>query len=249
MFFLDCNLSYGPDRDKYQIAGCGSLQELKECMARAGIEGGFVSFAMKEATFGNLSLANELKGEKTLKGVISLLPSQTEETPKPRDLPGEMKKNNFGAITFHPETHRFLPRSFVIGDYLEAAQSHCIPVVLNTGRGLTLEQAADIMEDFPNLTAVLAYANCWPSDRELRPFLEAYPNIYLDMTYLLTDSGLPEMVEKYTARRILFGSGFPLSYMGAHMMVIQHADISEEDRALIAGENLRRIMEGVRYDK
>jgi predicted TIM-barrel fold metal-dependent hydrolase len=181
-------------------------------------------------------------------GVWSILPSCTGEIPPPASLPAEMKKNGISALTLNPLANRFLPCSAVIGDYLEMAQERAIPVLLNTGRGLAIESAECLMREFRQLTAILTFDNCWPSDRLLRPFLEEYPNLCLDMTYVQTAGGLPDIVKKYTARRILFGSGYPECYMGAHMMVIKHAPISEADRELVAGGNLKRILGEARYD-
>ena len=248
MQFLDCNLSYGPLVPRTQLRGCANLSELKAHLNRAGIAGGLVAMALDEVNIANDALAADLtrEGRPIFWGVWRLLPPHTGEIPLPRDLPAAMKANNIAALTICPATNRFMPNKFAIGAYLEMASERNIPVMLNTARGLTLEQAAGVLADFPDLTCVLTYANCWPSDRLLRPFLDAYPNLSLDMSYMLTDSGLKDILRRYSARRILFGSAFPESYLGAHMLVIKHADISDEDKRLIAGENLLRLIEEAR---
>ena len=246
--FLDCNLNYGPQTSAENLKCCEDIESLVGEMNRAGISGGLVIKTIKEVILANNSVAEDIKDKDNLKGVWQILPSCTGEIPMPSDLPKIMKENNIAALTINPKAHRYLPRKNVIGDYLEMAQTRKIPVLLNTARGLTLEQADDIMRDFPELTCILTYEDCWPSDRFLRPFLDAYPNLCLDMAYMLTDCGLPDMLKKYTAERILFGSGFPVSYMGAHMLVIKHAEISEEDKIKIAGGNLKKLLEVACYD-
>jgi len=251
MQFHDCNLAYGPEPLGplgAQAKSCADLAELKAHLHRAGIAGGLVIQARSEVGISNASLAADLQGEKTLKGVWRLLPSAAGEIPPPQALPGAMKAANIAALTICPEINRFMATKFAIGDYLEMACERKIPVMLNTSRGLTLEQAAEVLRDFPGLTCVLTYANCWPSDRRLRPFLDAFPNLHLDMAYILTDSWLKDFVKTYPASRVLFGSAFPESYLGAHMMVIRHAEITEEDKRLIAGENLLRLLREARYD-
>jgi len=248
MDFIDCNLSYGPDTMKGELPGCPDIGGLVSQLDRAGIAGGLVYYAMNEPIQGNSVIANDIAGSPRLHGVWSLLPSSTGEVAPPCKLPAAMKQNNIAALAFNPKANRFLPKPSVIGDYLEVAQEHAIPVLLNTGRGLELEEADSIMRDFPKLTAILTFNNCWPSDRLLRPFIEAYPNLSLDMAYIQTAAWLPDIVGKYTAKRVLFGSGFPECYLGAHMMVIRHALISDTDKGLIAGGNFIRLMEGARYD-
>ena len=247
MRFYDCNLSYGIDTPATQLRGCKTFAELKAQMRRAGIAGGLVTMALGEVNISNAALANDIKGEKDIWGVWRLLPSCTGEIPSPALLPAAMKAAGVAALTICPDRNRYQARAFVIGDYLEMATERKIPVLLDTARGLTLEQAADVMSEFPKLTAVLNYANCWPSDRLFRPFLDAFPNLYLDMSYAITANWLPDICKIYPARRILFGSAFPESYLGANMMVIKHAEISEEEKRLIAGENLLRMLGEVRY--
>lgn len=245
--FLDCNLSYGP-KTAEQFKNCADIDELLRYMKTAGIAGGLVTKSINEAVLANSSLAEDIKDSDILKGVWKLLPSCTNEIPQPHELPGLMKQNNIAALTINPKTHRYLPRKNVIGDYMEMANERKIPVIFNTSRGITLEQTDDIMRDFPGLTAILTYADCWPNDRFLRPFLDAYPNLCLDMTYMLTDCGLKDLLKKYQSDRILFGSGFPESYIGAHMLVIKHAEIDEEDKIKIAGGNLKKLLREARYD-
>lgn len=240
--FWDCNLNYGPQTSAENLKCCSDIAELSREMDRAQIAGGLVLKTIKEAILANNSLAEDIKGADNLKGVWHILPFCTGEIAAPEVLPQAMKQNNIYALTLNPKAHRYLARKIAIGDYLEMACDKKIPVLLNTSRGISLEQADDIMRDFPDLTVILTSDDCWPSDRFLRPFLDAYPNLCLDMAYMLTDCGLGDMLKKYPAEKILFGSGFPVSYMGAHMLVIKHAEISEADKAKIAGGNLKRIL-------
>ena len=250
MEFLDCNLNYGPQTAGEDLSCCDNIDELVKHMKNAGITGGLVLQTIKEPVIANNLLAEDIKKirNKDLKGVWGLLPSCTGEILSPDKLPAVMKQNNIGAITINPKANKYLPVKAAIGDYMEMAQERKIPVLLNTSRGLTLEQADNIMKDFPDLTAILTLDDCWPNDRYLRPFLGTYPNLCLDMAYMLTDSGLKDITKKYPAERILFGSGFPVSYMGAHMMVIKHAEISEEDKHKIAGQNLKKLLQEASYD-
>jgi len=247
LVFYDCNLSYGPDAPGSLFRGCPTVAGLKRELARAGISGGLVVGSAAEPLLANRETAEDLRGEEQLRGVWRLLPSDTGELPPPDQLPSAMKENNIAALTLSPQTDRFLP-DLALGYYLEMASERKIPVLLNTSRGLTIEQAADIMRGFPRLTAILDCASEWPSDRLFRPFLDAFGNLYLDMAHCLTAGWLEDMVKRYPARRVLFGSAFPASYLGAHMMTVKQAEIPEADKRLIAGENLKRLLGEARYD-
>ena len=72
-------------------------------------------------------------------------------------------------------------------------------------------------------------------DRMFRPLLDRYPNVYVDTAQYLLDGGLESLVADYGAQRVLFGSGFPESYMGGMMMTLQHARIPVEAKTATLG--------------
>jgi len=247
--FFDCNLSFGPAAPS--IKPCLSFDELDTECQRAGITGGLIKYIYGEAVLGNSRLSQALaayNGAHTYYGVYTMLPSCTREIPSAHELPAALLTEGFRVIQFQPEKHRYLTHKIAIGDYLEMAQEKKIPVVFDTSLGISLEQIVSLLTDFPKLTSILCYANCWPSDRLLRPLLESFPNLVLDTTYLLADQGIEEIVNLYSAKRLIFGSGFPTAYIGSHIMVIAHCDISEEDKNLIAGGNLHNLIAEACYD-
>ena len=48
------------------------------------------------------------------------------------------------------------------------------------------------------------------------------------------------------AERLVYGSNFPWYKAGQTRVALAYAEIPEADRALIAGENLRRLIGGIR---
>ena len=64
----------------------------------------------------------------------------------------------------------------------------------------------------------------------------------MDTAQYLLDGGIESLVAEYGASRLLFGSGFPESYIGGMMLALRHARIPEEAKAAIAGGNLERIL-------
>lgn len=249
MNVYDCNLSYGRYVSGGPLKPCGTVGELEGELERAGIAGGLVYHRAADGAgvaVGNRLLADDTKAAgRTLWGVWTLLPSCTGEIPGPAELPAAMGANGIRALRINPKVHKYMPLPHVLGDYLEMMESRRIPLHIDTGCGITLEAADGLLGAFPRLTVLLTHADCWPCDRLLRPFLERYENLCLDTTYLLTDQGFEELVRRYGAHRLLFGSGFPSCYLGAHMLTLRHTDIAEADRDAILGGNLQRLVEGV----
>jgi predicted TIM-barrel fold metal-dependent hydrolase len=82
-----------------------------------------------------------------------------------------------------------------------------------------------------------------PLDRYAWPLVEKFPNLYFETSGYLVDAGIEEFCRRYSASRLLFGSGFPDNANGAAMLTLAHAEISESDRQAIAWDNLARLLE------
>lgn len=250
MEFFDCNVTYGahPGADVFRPAE--NIAALRAELKRAGVSRAVVNRA-EQTTSSMLAvnqlLAEDIAGDDSLYGVWGIVPSHTHELPPPEKLLPEMKAKRILGWRLCPGPARFVPAPFVLRDWLELAAPRRIPIFVNTAHGTTLEQLASLLAAFPELTVVLTYQTDWPSDRLLRPFVAEFPNVHLDLTCMITDGGIESFVEAYGASRLLFGSGFPASYFGANMLLVKHAQISEEDREAIAGRNLARLVQEVAW--
>jgi len=248
MTFFDANLCYGTTSniDLAAMNPCPTIEDLDAGLLRAGVKGGLV---FTEATdnagvvIGNRMLAEDLKKAKTdLYGMYTIVPPYTDEIPPAADLPAVMKKQKMAAIRMSPATNRWLAKAGVIAEYLDMACELHIPVVFDTSRGITLGEIYDMMERYPELTAILAYQNIWPADRYYRPFIAQFPNLCMELSSMITDQGIEKLVGKFGAERFLFGSRFPHMYIGGQMMQLKHAHITETDKELIASGNLLRMI-------
>jgi predicted TIM-barrel fold metal-dependent hydrolase len=251
MEFIDCNAAYGMDVAADDLRPAHTVDVLRAEMARAGVAKAVVwrveQFGGSPVTANDL-LAADIKCAKDLFGTWAIIPTHTHELPDPDKMPALMKAANVIGWRLFPSKSRFLPRAFVLRDWLEFAVERAIPIFVNTAHGTSLADLADIMNEFPQLTVVLTYASDWPSDRFWRPFVAEYPNLYIDLAPCITDGGVESFVAEYGSSRLLYGSGFPWSYFGANMLMVRHAGIPEPDRAAIAGGNMARIISEVSLD-
>jgi len=242
------NLYYGIEVNTAHgaVKPCKTVAELDGALKRAGVSGGLVRTIAADVSgvvTGNGFLKDDLaKTESDLYGMYTIIPSSTHEIPEPADLGEVMKKGKFAALRINPRQHKFIAKAGVIADYLDMAQARKIPVMLDTACGLILEEIWDMLEVFPKLTAILAYQNIWPADRFYRPFLDKFPNLRMELSSMITDQGIEDLVKNYGSGRLLFGSRFPEMYIGGVMMQLKHADISESDREKIAGGNFLALL-------
>lgn len=251
MEFFDCNVWYGAETATDTFRPAHSIPQLQDELTRAGVTRAVVSRVNQMAggaISANEQLAEELQGAQNLYGVWVILPSHTHELPEPDAFAQQMKANHILGWRLCPTRARFLPRVSVLRDWLDVAVARNIPLFIDTAHGTTLEQTADLLEAYPHLTVVLTYTSTWPSDRFLRPFVAEFPNVYLDLTHMITAGGIESFVGEYGASRLLYGSGFPECYFGGNMLMVRHAAIPEADRIAVAGGNLQRIVAEVLHD-
>ena len=245
MDFFDCNVSYGMNIASNELRPVRTVQALEKEMLRAGLKKAVawrVEHAAGNPVVANRLLAEDLRGREDLFGTWSILPTHTHEMPGPEEMLPIMKPSRIVGWRLFPEKCRFLPRAFVLRDWLKVAVQRKVPLFINTAHGTKLEDLAEILQSFPELTVVLTYTHDWPSDRVFRPFVKEFPNVYIDLTFCITDGGIESFFEEYGSSRLLYGSGFPRCYFGGNMLMVRHAGIPLEDRADIAGGNLSRLI-------
>lgn len=220
--------------------------ELLAAMDRSGIEKALVwHVAQRDADVaaGNDLLAAAVRRHRArLWGCWTLLPPQCGELPPlPQFLDG-MRAANVKAVRAFPVAHNWLLRAVTLGDWLEAFCALHVPLFLSPGAAGGWEPIYDLLEEFPGLRMVVGDVGLWGVDRRIRPLLENYPGVHLEISQYILAGGIADLVGKYGARQLLFGSGFPECDHGGMMLTLKHAEISDKDKAAIAADNLRRLL-------
>ena len=244
MRFFDCNCYFGRPVRGAQ-APVATAEELLAEMDRAGVERALVwHIAQLDASplTGNPLLAEGIRPHPRLTGCWSLLPTHTHECPPPDELFRQMREHRIGALRAFPDAGGYLLNAVTMGDVLEAMQARRVPLLLSVPRTVHWGVVHALLADFPQLTLVICDHGCWGQDRYFRPLLARYPNVYVDTAQYLLDGGIESLVADYGAGRLLFGSGFPESYLGTMMLTLQGSKITPEAKAAIAGGNLERIL-------
>ena len=103
---------------------------------------------------------------------------------------------------------------------------------------------ADVAPHYPKATFVAGHSgNCPPLRRQAIDVAKANPNVYLETCSTFRTPGvIEELVNEAGADRVLFGSDIPLMDPRAQLGKIITADISDEAKGLVLGENARRIL-------
>lgn len=245
MHFFDCNAFFGLPMVR-PLAPVPTAEALLAEMDRAGVDKALVwHIAQHDASpqVGNRLLADAIRPHPRLVGCWTILPNQAREFPPLPVFIDQMREARVRALRAFPNSHKFLANAVSVGDWLEAMVARRIPLFLSMRRGIEWRAVYDLLAEFPDLACVICDHGCWGEDRLFRPLLERYPNVYVDTAQYLLDGGIESLVADYGGRRLLYGSGFPESYMGGMMLALRHARIPDEAKAAISSGNLERILE------
>jgi hypothetical protein len=243
--FFDCNVFVGLPMTR-PLLPVPSAEALLAEMDRAGVDQALVwHIAQHDASpqVGNQLLTDAIASHSRLMGCWTVLPNQAHEFPPPLALFEQMREARVAALRVFPNSHRYLVNAVSMGGLLQHMVSQRVPLFLSIRRGMDWQGTYALLSEFPDLVCVICDHGCWGMDRLFRPLLERYPNVYIDTAQYLLDGGLEALVADYGPGRVLFGSGFPESYLGGMMLALKHARIPDEAKRAIASGNLERILE------
>ncbi len=243
MRFFDVNARFGVSMHA-PLKRAETPAELLDEMDYGGV-GEALAFhsAMRDDSpvWGNALVVESTQDQPRLHRAWSILPFQTEELGTLPEFLAGMKRHNVRALRAFPVEHRYLLNGTTFGGLFEEMIARNMPLILQSDWG-TIE---NLLRDFPRLTLIAIQPSNHGQDRYFRPLIERYPNFHVDTARYQCDGGIAAFCRKYGPDRILFGSGFPeLPFFGGVLM-ISHADIPDEQRAAIAGGNLRRLLKEV----
>ena len=218
-------------------------------MDRAGIERALVWHVAQrdyEVTAGNRLLAEAIASHERLTGCWSLLPPQTLELGVVGEFFQAAGRARVKAFRAWPKANRYLLRADAMGEVLDRLIAARAPLILSLPEHVEWANVYELLAELPELTVILADLGNWGQDRFFRPLIERYPNVYVELGGYFVDGGIEAFVADYGAGRMLFGTGFPLMYHGANMLMLAHAEISDADKQAIASGNLARLLSEVK---
>lgn len=240
--FFDCNCAFGPYRTRvFRFAR--TADELLEEMDFSNIERALVyhtAMRFDHPSVGNELVLSETAGRPRLFPTWALLPSQTGEQPPLKTLLEQMRRQKIAALRVMPDEHRFFLDEITWGDQMAIYEERRIPLFIRA----SLDKIAGLLKSFPKLVVVTGSQGANPLDRYAWPLVERYPQLYFETSGYVVDAGIEEFCRRYSAQRLIFGSGFPDNAGGAAMLALARAEISEPERRAIAWDNLSTLLEG-----
>lgn len=255
MRFLDSNAmigpSYAPRFGKYPAPG-----DLLADMDLYGIEQTLVFHGLAyeyHAMTGNRELSGLVAAEPRLQAAWVMGLHQAGQCPPPGELVAELLASGAVATRFFwggTLTETTFPDDSAHAPLWGELQRHRLPTLVAfdetaTITGPDLARMTGMLRDFPDLPVILSFARMARDFAVLYDRLERHPQLHVETTGLMSNYLVEDLVQRFGAGRLIFGSNFPWYKAGQTRVALAYAEISEDDKALIAGENLRRLIGGI----
>ena len=240
--FFDCNAQIGRYGVKHPEAFTTADELVKE-MEYCGISEALVYHSMAKEyapSVGNEMLLEEIKG-KPLHPCWAVMPHHTGEMPPPDELLAQLKGKGVRAVRAFPVAQSFRLSDWCAGELLDMLEANRIPFFLDMDQ-TNWEDVAGILKAHPKLNLCLLRIS-YRGDRMMYPLMEKYETLRIEAATYQVNRGIEEVCKRFGAKRLLFGTGLPVTEAGPSIAQITYADISDEEKRRIAGDNLRGLLD------
>lgn len=182
----------------------------------------------------------------------ALPPGAEDEQSPPAQFVEQMRCHRVGALFLFPNQYFFELSDWCLDELLEPLAEQGVPVFINpveiSGSSRWQSDATDwnavvdLCRRWPTLPVIVSEFRIRRSQRQVYKALDACPNLHIELSAYWLHRGIEYITERWGARRLLFGSGWP--GFGPHMTLatLTSADIDDGEKRLIAGDNLRRLL-------
>jgi predicted TIM-barrel fold metal-dependent hydrolase len=244
--FFDVGITLGrPAVPKYRLVD--DARAMKGELAEFGITGGLVQHVLGAEAGpqrGNDALSDELAGVEGFHMAWAVMPHWTGEFPAPDELARSMKARGAKAVVMYPTTQGFGLGATACGALFEMLSETRVPVMLPVAEA-ALPVIEDIARRHPKLR-IVAMGVAHPMTRVLYPVLAACPEVRFEISGFMLHRGIEEVCAKFGAKRMLFGTRYPLYNPGCAVMAVNYAEIADDAKEAIAHGNAERLVGEVR---
>jgi predicted TIM-barrel fold metal-dependent hydrolase len=246
--YIDCHASIGK-HGPTDVRIPWRKETLLDDMQHIGIHASLVYHWLAreyDPVFGNRALMEEIADNDRLIPTWVLLPHHTGEMPPGPQIVAGMEQAGVRAARMFPRRHHFRFNESVCGELFAALEKARIPLLLEIGiygedQQVTFDEVDDLCERHPDLPVILLKSR-WESTRDIVPLMQRHTNTFIEFSSFQIHYGMEYMAEKVGAERLLLGTEWPFKSPGAARSFVDYCELSEADKALVAGGNLARLL-------
>jgi predicted TIM-barrel fold metal-dependent hydrolase len=220
-----------------------TLDEIRDAMRRSGIDGAVL---MPTDAGDNEGLARVLAPDP---GGLHLF---AWVDPRHADRTLDFLQSNrehVAGLKIHPSLERMCVTDDAWRPFLDLAEAWRLPVIVHCGRWQEIAGwrfALEVAERHPDAAVIVAHlGGDLPSlQQECSEEMarRALPNAYLGTESIREYYSLRIALDRLGPEKVIFGSDYPLGWPAAYLAVLEGARPTAEERRLVLGENLLRLI-------
>ena len=220
-------------------------EQLLELMDKCNIERAFAYHAAAkegDVPTGNRLLTEEIRDNPRLSPQWCVLPEFLDAAD---DLYTRMKTENIQMLRIAPKTYSHDIRPYAMGALMDLAAQCRVPVFMDYQEAPG-DALYDLCITYPGVNFVITNTG-YELNRFLGPILDNCPNLYVASGNYVVHTGLQLMCKYYSAGRLIFNTNFPTTSSYAAVSLVHFANISREEKELIAHGNIERLLADVTF--
>lgn len=246
MKFLDARIQLGP-RCMLREGAPNTTEEILEVMQRCDIEKAIAFHALAKES--NIQAGNEellkITGEDTpFLRQWCAMPSTFGEFYAPDELFRLMKQHNVTSLRLLPKKCNIPLKPYIMGKLMAAAADCHVPVFMTLHEDILPHELYELCKDYPDVNFVICGVD-YRQNRIIGPILEQCPNFYFGSSVYVVHGGLKLLSQYGYTDRLIFESGLPTGSATAAVSLVRYAEISDEEKQLIAHGNMERLLSAV----
>lgn len=152
------------------------------------------------------------------------------------------------SVRIYPKLHKYPFRDWIVKPWLDRFAEDGVPVWMPAaydfqGDNLIIDptEVHDTLEAHPDLNVTLTQVH-YSHRAWALPLLRGLPNLYVELSHYVITDGIAELIDAVGEERVMFGSRFPDSQMGAQLYHLHRMGLSEESLKAICSGNLERLL-------
>lgn len=239
--FMDCHCQIG-SFEGMEESHFTTVEDLLAEMEYLGISEALVTHRWASRWsphLGNEKLDETIAPHPNLYPCYVALPPATGEIAPPAEFARAVKANH-GAVRVCPNDHQWRLTDWCAGELLEALEAENIPVLVAMQQA-SFDDIAGTLERYGGLH-IIVMDTSYRINRTIYPLFARYPNLHLEIHSYQIPWGIEDVVRRFGAERLVFGTALPESDGGGPISQVVYSPLPDEQKALIAGGNLRRML-------
>ena len=250
---FDCDVIVG-QRNVITADSFWETGKILEAMARFEITQALVYHVASEEVDpqrGNEWVGEEAAEAGAMRPSWVLSPAIRGEWPEPGQIVESLIGSGARAARLFPHAQFFPLSVFMLDDLLAGLEQHRVPLLVHAATTHTWNDHTDwrgleeICTAFPGLPVVAMRVGLRVT-RPLYRMLEKLPNFHYQLSAMNCNfRGIEDVVYHFGSSGIIFGSMMPVISPAIPLTQIAYADVTDEDKRNICGENLRRLTGGI----